>query len=84
MLRRHANIFRQSTGINIRCLERGAHRVVVMLAIVTLSTWDVMSNDHALTDRKLFNGTTSLDNRTSQFMPQDYRGSGSLYNLENI
>jgi hypothetical protein len=55
-----------------------------MLAIVTLSTWDVMSNDHALTDRKLFNGTTSLDNRTSQFMPQDYRGSGSLYNLENI
>jgi hypothetical protein len=51
---------------------------------MTLSTWDVMSHDHALADRKLLNGKASLDNRACQLMPQDYRGSGSLYNLDNI
>jgi hypothetical protein len=51
---------------------------------MTLSTWDVMGHDHALTDRELFNGAASLDNRAGQFMPQDYRGSSSLHNLENI
>jgi len=44
----------------------------------------MMSNNHTLTNRKLLNSATTLDNRTGQLMPQDYRGSGSLYNLENI
>jgi hypothetical protein len=55
-----------------------------MPTIVTLSTWDVMRNDHALTDRKRLNGAATLNNRTSQFMSQNYRGHGSLHNLENI
>jgi hypothetical protein len=56
----------------------------MMPTIVALSTWDVMSNNHALTDRKLLNSATTLDNRTSQLMSQDYGRSRLLYNLENI
>ncbi|GHO92104.1 hypothetical protein KSF_021520 [Reticulibacter mediterranei] len=55
-----------------------------MPTIVTLSTRNVMSHDYALTNRKLLNSATTLNYRTGQLMPQNYRGSGSLYDLENI
>src|SRR5690242_19378077 len=80
----NTNIFRESTGIDIRSLKIGAHRVVLMSTVMAFTARNMMRDNDALSNIEVGYSSPTFNNCPAQFMSQHNRRLGLLHYFDNI
>ncbi len=64
MPRRNTNILSEAAGVNVRCLKIGAHRVVLVPAVMAFAARNMVSDDYTLSNFEPGDSFASLDDRS--------------------